>query len=176
LGNKGKDGITFLVKTKKEEYAMKTFNDKKSANSIKKESELQKIASQFGIAPKIYDVNLEEKYIVMEKMDCHLFQKLLENRKYLNKKRQYEILRLFKKLDEAKVFHNDSNFLNYMIKNDQIYIIDYGFARKINPYLINQLKTNTPNIKLSLLAFILKLQEKKFDSYNYKYLLPYIVS
>ena len=75
IGLKGKEGTTYLVKDKKgKEYAMKTFRKTKSSAKLQKEVELQEKMSKLGVAPKIYDYDVVSKYIVMEKMDKHLFQ------------------------------------------------------------------------------------------------------
>ena len=119
LGNNGKDGITYLVIEKKTEkyYAMKTFKKNKSENKILQEYELQNIASSFGISPKVYEVDTIDKYIIMEKMDSHLLQKMRKRNGKLTKTEQKSIIKIFKKLDEAKIFHADVNILNYMYKN-----------------------------------------------------------
>ena len=88
---KGKQGLTFLVKdTNDKEYAMKTFKKTKSSEKIKKEYELQKIASEKGIAPKIYDIDLKDKYIIMERLNSHFYDKLLNGNILKITKKQWE--------------------------------------------------------------------------------------
>ena len=124
LGNKGKEGITYLVKDKINdiEYAMKTFNKRKSPANIKKEADLQKKVSETGICPKVIDVDLVSNCIIMEKMDEHLFDVMKKQCGNLTEEQQKQILNIFIKLDDALVFHGDSNILNYMLKNNRIYI------------------------------------------------------
>ena len=43
---------------------MKQFKLTKSPNNIEKEAELQKIAANYDLSPRIYEVNLEQKFIV----------------------------------------------------------------------------------------------------------------
>ena len=58
LGEKGKEGITFLVTTKDgTEYAMKTFRKQKSSTNLRKEAELQKMAADVGASPNVIDID-----------------------------------------------------------------------------------------------------------------------
>lgn len=174
LGNIGKEGITYLVKKDKNTYAMKTFNKKKSIKNIQKEAILQQKASELSIAPKIYEVDLVNNYIIMEKMDCHLVDIMKKQNGDLTEIQQKQIINLFQKLDESKVFHGDSNILNYMYKGQLIYIIDFGMSDEINEKLIKKLQSNKPNYEIMNLGFILKLKELKCPQSAYKYLLKHV--
>jgi len=176
LGNKGKEGITYLVKNKinNVEYAMKTFNKRKSPNNIKKEADLQKKASDFGICPKVIDVDLVSNCIIMEKMDEHLFDIMKKQCGNLTEEQQKQILNIFIKLDDASVFHGDSNILNYMLKNNKIYIIDFGMSKHIDDKFKKKLKEERPNFTLMNLGFILKLKDLKCPSTSYKYLIKFV--
>lgn len=174
IGNSGKDGITYLVKKNGIEYAMKTFRNRKSVNNIKKESQFQEIASKVGISPKIYEVNLVDNYIVMDKMDRHLFDVIKEQGGILSEMQQRQIINIFKKLDEIKIFHGDSNILNYMCKGQLIYMIDYGMSKAIDTKLVKKLGTDKPNYELMNIGFILKLKELKFDKKSYNYLMQHV--
>ena len=156
LGDKGKEGVTYLVVDNKgKEYAMKTFKKNKSSRILKHEVNMQDRASKAGIAPIIIDVNTVGKTIVMEKMDCHLIER--RKSKKLTIKQQQNIIVIYKKLDQVGVFHGDSNILNYMYKGNKLYIIDYGFSKIITTTLIKKLGTNTPNLTIMTLGMILKL-------------------
>jgi len=169
LGQKGKEGITYLVTDKQgKKYAMKTFRKEKSSNTLKLEYILQKMASKMGVAPKVYNYDTVSKYIVMEKMDEHLYPQLQKG--IFPKKYQKRILEIYEKLDEAKVFHGDANLMNYMFKDGELYIIDFGFSREITPRLIKKLGTEHPNLHLMTIGFILKLQEKNVPEKCYAYL------
>ena len=61
-----------------------------------------------------------------------------------------------------------------MLKGKKIYLIDYGFAKEINSKLIKKLKTDTPNIKIMLLGFILKLKELNCPSTSYDFLITFL--
>jgi predicted Ser/Thr protein kinase len=172
LGEKGKEGTTYLVTDHHgKEFAMKTFRKTKSSDRLHKEYSLQKKAAKAGVAPRVYDYDTVSKWILMEKMDKHLHDQIEEEKGVLHKRHQLRLLEIFKKLDEVGVFHNDANVCNYMIKRDEIYLIDYGFAKEITPKLKKKLGTEHPNGRLMLIGLILKLKEMKLPEKSYKYLL-----
>jgi predicted Ser/Thr protein kinase len=176
IGNRGKEGTTYLVKNKDGvEFAMKTFRKSKSSNTLKKEYILQKKAAEFGVAPKVIDYDTVSKYIVMDLMDQPLLDIMTKQKGNILKYQQIQILDIFKKLDEAGVFHNDANISNYMLKDKQIFLIDYGMSREITPSLRKKLGTSTPNMNIMLLGFILKLREFKCPETSYKYLVPHLL-
>jgi tRNA A-37 threonylcarbamoyl transferase component Bud32 len=175
LGEKGKEGITFLVKTiDGNEYAMKTFKKTKSSNRLRKEAYLQEKASEFNITPKIIEIDTISKYIVMEKLDEHLIDKMKKQDGNLTENQQKQIIKIFKFLDKAKVFHADSNILNYMFKGKKLYIIDFGMSQLIDEKLIKKLGIDTPNLTLMNLGFILKLKELKCPPSSYSHLITFI--
>ena len=177
LGNKGKEGITYLVKSSYGKYyAMKTFKKTKSSKNIKKEASLQEKASDFDIAPKVIDIDTVSKYIVMERMSSHLYDSIKKQNGNLTEKQQKQLIKIYKGLDEAKVFHADSNILNYMYKDKKLYIIDFGMSSEIDDKLIKKLGTNNPNVDIMTLGFILKLKEFKCPSSAYSHLIKYISS
>ena len=160
LGSKGKEARTFLVQDKFGcEYAMKVFRKNKSSEKLTEEVNLQRRCSDKGISPKIVDYDTEEKFIVMEKMDCHLLEVLRDNKGILSENFQNQIIRLFKVLDSLKVFHGDANPLNYMIKDGKIFIIDFGYSKYIDEKLCKKLNSKHPNSELMLLGFVLKLKD-----------------
>jgi tRNA A-37 threonylcarbamoyl transferase component Bud32 len=176
LGDKGKEGITYLVKDRTTglEYAMKTFNKRKSIENIKKESELQKKSYEKGISPKVIDVDTVSNYIVMEKMDEHLFDVMKRQKGNLTESQQKQLMDIFIKLDEANVFHGDSNILNYMLKKNKIYIIDFGMSKSIDEKFKRKLKEDRPNFTLMNLGFIIKLKELKCPETAYSYLISFV--
>lgn len=163
---KGKEGTTYLLTKRGKEYAVKTFKKTKSERKIQKEYDLQKKAVKYKICPKLYSLDLQGKTITMEKMDTHVYDLLRKVRK-LTKKQQERILEIFRLLDTAGVFHNDPNLSNYMLKDGEIYIIDFGMAKEIDP---KKLGTDTPNYKFGLLGFVLKIKELGLPLENFKYL------
>lgn len=167
----GKEGTTYLVKDRKgRELAMKTFRKGKSSSNMSREIEFQKKASKKGISPRIYNHDTVSKYIVMEKMDCHLYEVLNRQKGILTRSQQHRIIEIFNRLDDIGVFHNDANLCNYMVKDKQIYIIDFGFAKEITPRLVKKMGTENPNSKIMLLGFILKLKDKNVPEKSWKYL------
>jgi tRNA A-37 threonylcarbamoyl transferase component Bud32 len=175
LGEKGKEGTTFLV-TRKDgaEYAMKTFKKQKSSSKMTKEAELQKLAADFGASPNVIDIDTVSKYIVMEKMDVHLVDLIKAQGGILTKQQQKHIISIYKKLDKAGVFHGDANLLNYMYKGNKMYIIDFGMAREITKALINSLGTEVPNMHIMTLGLALKLRELKFPPISYEYIVEHL--
>lgn len=176
VGNEGKEGIAFLVKNRKnQEYVMKQFKKKnKAASSIRREALLQQRAARMGIAPFIVDINIVDKYIVMDKMDTHLIDIITKQKGHLKKYQQKQIIEIYKKLDECKVFHGDANILNYMFSGKNLYVIDFGMSQEINKSLIQKLGTETPNIRLMTLALVLKLRGLNCRPSAYSYLLKFI--
>lgn len=159
LGYEGKDGRTFLAKNKnKQLVAIKFFKPNKSCKHIEKEAKLQTIASNHNISPSVYEVNLEDKFIVMDLCDKTLYDVLKEQNGKLTLKQQQHIISLFQQLDECKVFHNDPNTLNFMLKNGDWKMIDFGFSIPINSYCINKYGSN-PNMKYMPFGLLLKLKK-----------------
>lgn len=175
LGERGKEGTTYLVETQSgSEYAMKTFRKQKSSATLRKEAELQKMAADYDIAPNVVDFDTVSKYIVMEKMDRHLFDVMKRRDGVLSQNIQKRIISIYRKLDEAGVFHGDANLMNYMFKGSQLYIIDFGMAREITTNLINKLGTTKPNMQIMTLGLVLKLRELKAPAVSYSYLIKYL--
>lgn len=171
LGNKGKEGTTYLVKDKDgKEYAMKTFRSNKPSDKLREEVKLQEDAAKMGVSPKIIDYDTVSKFVVMEKMDRHLTEEIEKNNNVLSEEYQKQILKIFSSLDRAKVFHGDANLLNYMIKGKKVYIIDFGYGKEINEELYAKLKTRRPNMEIMLLGFILKTRELGYKPESYRLL------
>jgi tRNA A-37 threonylcarbamoyl transferase component Bud32 len=175
LGNKGKEARTFLVEDKfKCTYAGKQFRKNKSSQKIMEEVDLQRKCSATLISPKIVDYNLKSKYIIMETMDGHLYNMIVENGGQLSDKYQKEIVKLLKTLDKIGIYQGDPNLLNYMLKDKKIYMIDFGSVKIIDDTLIKSLKTKKPNMEIVLLAFILKMKAIGFPSSSYKYMAKFL--
>ena len=166
LGSVGKEGTTFLVEDRNgEQYAMKTFSKQKSNKNLLNESEYQKQVASHGIAPNIKYVDETNKYIVMEKLDKNLFDIIKKHDGEIPETIQRKIIKLIKKMDETGIFHGDPNPANFMMKGNNMYMIDFGFARKIDDKLIRKYETNQPNQKFMILGLILKLKEI-YQDYN----------
>ena len=175
IGNIGKEGIVYIIKDQNDkEFAMKQFKKTKSSKKLEIEFDIQKQASKFNICPQVYDVNIIEKYIIMEKMDNHLIDIMKLQNGNLTQKQQLDIIKIYQTLDKAKVFHGDSNILNYMYKNKKLYIIDFGMSSAVDDKLIKKLKTDTPNFTIMTIGMIIKLKELKCPDHSYKYLLKFV--
>lgn len=177
----GQDGVTWLVTDKSgKEWAMKTFKPDKCSKLIAKEAILQFLSFEKGAAPSIIEVDTNEKFIVMEKMDLHLFDLILSQKGDLTVPQQEEILEMYKRLDEAKVFQSDSNIMNYMYRTKknkdkkenkkELIMIDYGISRDINPELKKSLNSENPNYDIMNVGLILKLKEMNCIPSSYAHL------
>ena len=175
LGNPGTEGRTYLVKDSHgREYAMKTFRKQKSTDALQKQVQLQKIASDAGVAPNIIDVDTVSKYIVMEKMDRHLLEVIRANEMTLSERQQRQIISIFKKLDNVGIFHGDANLDNYMYRGSKLYVIDFGHSRNITSTLTKKLGTSTPNLDVLSLGIALKLREFGCSDSSYSYITKYL--
>lgn len=175
LGKKGKEGTTYQVTSKDGKvYAMKTFRKQKSSVTLRKEAELQKLAADLGVSPNVIDIDTVSKYIVMEKMDCHLLDMVREQGGILSRKQQNDLIKIYKKLDKAGVFHGDANLLNYMYKDGKLYVIDFGMAREITFSLRKKLGTNNPNMDIMTLGLALKLRELNFSESSYEHIIKHL--
>ena len=170
LGEPGKEGTTYLVQGPEgKTYAMKTFRKTKASSALKKEYELQKLAAAKKVAPKVYDLDTAGKWIVMEKMDKHLFEGFF----IPSEEQQKEIIEMFRKLDKAGVYHGDANLANYMVKKGKIRLIDYGFSKPIDDKL-KKSHGEFPNYRVMTIGLIMKLKEKNCPEKGYKYLLRHV--
>lgn len=160
LGKTGKEGTVYHVKDKKrKEYAMKEFSRKKSDRNIEKEAIFLKKASEFGIAPQMYDFDVVHNYIVMEKLEKSLFDHMKESKGKLSTKIQKDMIKIFKTLDKIRIFHADPNPLNFMFDSKgNLKIIDFGFAKAIDDKLIKD-HGSEPNMKYMPIGFIMKMSD-----------------
>lgn len=159
LGKSGKEGTVYLVQYRKKEYALKQFRQHKVIENIEKEANIQKICAKHGISPKIKETNSVCKYIVMEKMDYSLLNLIKKYNGRIPKKYQQEIINIVDRLDTINIFHGDPNPANFMIKNNKLYLIDYGFAKKIDDKLIEKHGTKTPNKRFMIIGLLIQLKE-----------------
>jgi len=160
LGSKGKEGTTFLVENKKGgKFALKLFSKTKAVSTLVKEGHYQKMVAKHGLAPKVVEINEEEKYILMELMDKNLFDIMKKNNGVLSDSVQKKIVKVITKMDDTGVFHGDPNPANFMLTGGKMYMIDYGFAKDIDGKLMKKHNTKTPNRKFMILGLLLKIKE-----------------
>lgn len=170
LGAKGKEGTTYLVENADgKEYAMKTFRKQKSSANLRKEADLQKRAADEDAAPNVLDIDTVSKYIVMERMDKHFIDVMKQQGGDIKESQQRQIIKLYKKMDKAGVFHGDSNIMNYMLRKGKIYMIDFGMAKEISSSLVKTLGTSQPNMDIMTLGIVLKLKELGCPASSYSF-------
>ena len=173
IGDKGQQGIVYLAKRGNKEYAMKTFKQNKSGKTLEKEAKLQELASKYGISPKVYDYNIEEKYIVMDKLEGNILELIRDQGGILTLSQEKRIIDIFKILDKISIYHRDPNPLNFLYnKNKKIYIIDYGLAREIDENLIKK-HGDKINVKLMSIGFLLKIRSV-FSNIKLDYIKRYL--
>lgn len=171
----GRDGIVYVVRNLfGKKYAMKCFKKDKSRSMIKKEYDMQDICSGFGICPKTIDINLEKKYFIMELYDLPLFKLIEKQNGVLSKTHQKQLVFIYETLDKIKIFHNDPNISNYMIKDDKVYIIDFGMSKNINKNLIDSYNTQDLNMIFMLMGFIINLKKTNCPPQSYEYLSKFL--
>lgn len=171
LGKDGKDGKTYLLKTSKRfakekikkntEIAVKTFKSKKSIAKINAEADFQKRAALSSISVPIYAVDLNNKWIAMEKLDSMPAETYRDN--VLPETLQYQLCALMGRLDSIGILHGDMNALNVMLSSEgRPYMIDFGFAKNITS---RQLKKHGlhPNVRVSLWGLIHSFKRYKCD-------------
>ena len=171
IGNTGSEGSAYLVKIGHHEVVMKKFKNK-SKKLIKKEALFQSIAHIRDISPAIYQIN--DNNIVMEKMDKNLIEHLRETDGHLSITLQQRIIDIINILDDVGIFHNDPNPCNFMFKNNQLYIIDFGYSKLIDDTLTQQYKTNKINKLFMILGFILRTKELFKKEIKYELFEKYI--
>jgi tRNA A-37 threonylcarbamoyl transferase component Bud32 len=66
----------------------------------------------------------------MEKMNGgNMLDVITKQNGILTLDQQKQIIKIYDTLNNIKIYHNDSNILNLMFNNGQLYIIDYGMSR-----------------------------------------------
>ena len=160
-GKKGKEGTTFRAG----QYAVKLFKATKSEKKISEEAEKQSMAAAFGVAPAVHYVSTTEKFIVMDALKETIVERgKRENWTVLPDEYAAQLYALCKRLDAAGVVQNDGNPLNLMLDgNGRMYIIDYGFAKKITA-AVKKKRGSQPNINLTLWHFSRQLRHYRFEN------------
>lgn len=93
------------------------------------ESYLQSLASEIGVAPKVYEYDLD--YMIMEEVKVYPEIKLLRKDK----------LDILEKLWSIGISHNDTHIYNWgQSFNNQNYILDFGLASLDKDKLADEMK------------------------------------
>ena len=115
LGKDGAQGVVYLVEFNNGlRAAMKQFKKTKSSARIKVEAEFQEKAFDAGIAPEVMHVDLENKRIFMEPMQCRLVDVL----KRTCPQFEDDLAHIMQTLDDIDILHNDGNALNLMLDDE----------------------------------------------------------
>lgn len=109
--------------------AVKRFKPKKSFARICREASFQQRAAQVGVAPRVFGVHEDPKCIVMECGDALLVD--VYKGMDLPDSLQLMICALMGRLDACGILHNDGNARNLVLHNNNPWLIDYGFAKKL---------------------------------------------
>jgi tRNA A-37 threonylcarbamoyl transferase component Bud32 len=165
IGKEGKEGKVFAVSKPngKKEYAMKVFKKTKSSKNIEKEVKFAKIANKAGLSPKIFEVNLTDKYIVMDMCDKTILDLMKEQKYTLKVSQQKELIKLFSGMDKVGIMHNDPNPLNILVVGDQFKLIDFGMSKSCDIEKCN-------NKRLLTLGFLLFMKQQKYPIEKLSYL------
>lgn len=160
-GKKGKEGTTFRAG----QYAVKLFKTTKSGKKISEEAEKQSMAAAFGVSPAVHYVSTTEKFIIMDALKETIVEKgKREEWTRLPEVYAAQLYALCKRLDAAGVVQNDGNPLNLMLDgNGRVYIIDYGFAKKITA-AVKKKRGSQPNVNLTLWHFSRQLRHYRFEN------------
>lgn len=169
IGNDGRDSKVYEVTINGKKYALKQYKKSKSPKKIRNEADMQITLSVHGISPKVIDVDLDRKYIVMQKLSSHLFTD--DANIIIKDKHQKQLSRIYKIMDEECIFHNDPNPLNYMLKNNKVFVIDFGMSKYINSSLRKKLNSDNPNTEIMTLGIVLKMKALNYNPLSYKYLI-----
>ena len=149
IGNESKGGKLYSafpqgVNDQEYSYVFKqiSFPDLESRKQFLRETNLQIKASELGLSPKIYEIFLNDDKggIIMEKMEYTVDQLIVDVLKS-DLSDTYKVTIIYsiienmfyiiKKLGDNKILHGDIHFGNFMIKNNEIKIIDFGLGRII---------------------------------------------
>ena len=160
-GKKGKEGTTFRAG----QYAVKLFKTTKSDKKISEEAEKQSMAAAFGVSPAVHYVSTTQNFIVMDALKETIVEKgKREEWTRLPEVYAAQLYALCKRLDAAGVVQNDGNPLNLMLDgNGRMYIIDYGFAKKITA-AVKKKRGSQPNVNLTLWHFARQLRHYRFEN------------
>ena len=114
----------------KKEYRIEVLDERLRRARTKREAKLLKKSRRSGIpVPNVYDVDFKDNKIVMEFIDAKLVYDYLQSAKKsaivnISKK----IGELIARLHDSDIIHNDLTTSNMLLKDDKIYLIDFGLG------------------------------------------------
>ncbi|MEM7821686.1 MAG: KEOPS complex kinase/ATPase Bud32 [Candidatus Aenigmatarchaeota archaeon] len=131
------EGTRVLVKERiKKDYRIEQIDIKLRKERTKEEVKLLTEARRVGIpTPKIFEVDYEKFKIIMEFIEGERVKEFFSRaNKETIEKICFEMGRLVGKLHSAGIIHGDLTTSNMILKENQIYFIDFGlgfFSKKI---------------------------------------------
>jgi Kae1-associated kinase Bud32 len=120
-----------LVKHRIEKsYRIEELDLKLRKSRTRREGKLLENAGRAGISvPRVYDIDLREKRIVMEFIDGRLLKDLIPKAKDDEiKKIAEEAGRVIAKLHTSNIVHNDLTTSNMILGDDKLFLIDFGLG------------------------------------------------
>jgi len=158
LGQDGAQGVVSLVEFPNGlRCAMKQFKTTKSPARIEAEANFQTQAADAGISPEVMHVDLENKRIFMESMQCRIVDVLEKT----NSRFEDDLHHIMDTLDDLCILHNDGNALNLMLnQDDKLQIIDFGLAKKIDNKVFKKWGDH-PNTAVT--KFMMKRELRKYN-------------
>jgi Kae1-associated kinase Bud32 len=131
------DGQQVLVKERiKKNYRIEEIDKKLRKERTREEVKLMIEARKIGVlTPKIFHVDYENFKIIMEFVDGQRLKEFFfEAREEETEKTSFEVGKIVGKLHSAGIIHGDLTTSNMILKEGNIYFIDFGlgfFSRRI---------------------------------------------
>ena len=105
-------------------YRISEIDDKIRKARTKEEAKLLSDAKRAGVkTPVLYDINLQEKSILMEEIDGQMVKDII------NEDLAFRIGEEIAKLHSADIIHGDITTSNIMLQDDKLVFIDFGLGR-----------------------------------------------
>ncbi|MDR2967376.1 MAG: bifunctional N(6)-L-threonylcarbamoyladenine synthase/serine/threonine protein kinase [Methanobacteriaceae archaeon] len=143
-------------------YRIKEIDDKIRKSRIKKEAKLLSDVKRSGVrSPILYDIDLDKKAIVMEKIDGYLFKDFIAT---LSEKKDISIAigENIGLMHNADIIHGDITSSNILINDDgEIVFIDFGLGKYSN--LVEDKCVDLIVLKKSLQSVDYKVANEIFD-------------
>ncbi len=131
----------YSVKEKKNWFIKVMEYNNTNLSKIKNEIDIQKIASNYNLSPKIIDhINSNNNvFIIMEKIDGYMIYDLYgDNHKDIPNNIWIDIRNVILQLYKIGIEYVDISPYNFMYdNNNKLHVVDFGHARKINWFLID---------------------------------------
>ena len=105
-------------------YRISEIDNKIRKSRCKLEAKLLSYAKRAGVVtPVLYDVNLEDKSILMEEIDGVMVKDVIDD------DLAFRIGENISKLHSGDIIHGDITTSNIMLRDDQLVFIDFGLGR-----------------------------------------------